>query len=144
MTISKILKDWLSEFTEAEFSEVLTDLLAAVPNSASLFRSPGRITEDFIDGSSQVTDFYNFFGKKSSQLDDERITNDEIFTKLEKTIEERNFNEDLPNLEKAQDKNYTYTCEDVSVSQTTSIITSEQDTAIYQITIKIIYLKEKR
>ena len=82
--------------------------------------------------------------KKSSQLDDERITNDEIFTKLEKTIEERNFNEDLPDLEKAQDKNYTYTCEDVSVSQTTSIITSEQDTAIYQITIKIIYLKEKR
>ena len=140
MTVGECLKDWLGEYDNLDFSELLTDFIDAPEGCMSLFRSPQKQEKVYLDGSKEVTEYYNFFARKSTQLDEERIENQQLLDDLTEWIENKSFAEDYPDL--SQVGNHL-TCEDITVNGASAINSQENDNAIYQVTIAIQYLKER-
>ena len=139
MTVSECLKDWLSEYDNLDFSDILTDFIDAPKDCMALFRSPEREERSYIDGSQGRTEYYNFFARKSTQLDEERVENQQLLDDLTEWIENKSIQEDFPDLSQVG----KYTCEDINVNGSSTINSQESDNAIYQITIVIQYLKER-
>lgn len=140
MTVGECLKDWLSEYGGLNFSELLTDFIDAPEGCMALFRSPQKQEKAYLDGSKEVTEYYNFFARKSTQLDEERVENQQLLDDLTEWIENKAFAEDYPDL--SQVVNHL-TCEDITVNGASAINSQENDNAIYQVTIAIQYLKER-
>ena len=139
MTVSECLKEWLGDFTELDFSEMLTDFIAAPEGCFSLFKSPNKNTTNFNDGSQQITEYYQFFARKSSQMDEQRVENQQIIADLEEFINAKDALEDYPDLSKVGN----LTCTEICVTNSGTITSQTESDAIYQITISIQYLKER-
>ena len=139
MTVGECLKDWLSEYGGLNFSELLTDFIDAPEGCVALFRSPQKQEKVFLDGSKEVTEYYNFFARKSTQLDEERIEHQQLLDDLTEWIENKAFEEDYPDLSQVGN----LACEDITVNGASAINSQENDNAIYQVTIAIQYLKER-
>lgn len=139
MTVSECLKEWLNEYDGLDFSDILTDFIDAPDGCMALFKSPETQETTYLDGSKDIIEYYNFFARKSTQLEPDRIENQQALDDLQDWIESKSFNEEYPDLSQAG----KVTCEDVFVNGTASINSQETDNAIYQVTIAIQYLKER-
>lgn len=139
MTVGECLKDWLGEFDGLNFSELLTDFMDAPEGCMALFRSPQKQEKAYLDGSKDITEYYNFFARKSTLLDETRVENQQLLDDLTEWIESKAFEEDYPDLSQVGN----LTCEDITVNGASAINSQENDNAIYQVTIAIQYLKER-
>lgn len=139
MTVGECLKEWLGEYRGADISELNTDFMEGESGSFAIYKSPNNTSVPFIDGSSLVTEYYQFFARQPTQLDEERIDNQNFLAELENWVEERDCNEEYPDLSGAGN----LSCTEISVSNSAAITSQEEDNAIYQITIAIQYLKER-
>lgn len=137
MTISESIVTWLNEYDGADFSEMSTDFIKSDIGSFAIFKSPQNVKKKYLDGSSTNMDFYNIFAQKSIVEEDERVDNQQFTDDLEDWVEERNINKDFPVL---KDK---CTCLEIGVNNSSAINSMEESKAIYQVTIKIKYYKEK-
>lgn len=131
--------DWLGEFDGLNFSELLTDFMDAPEGCMALFRSPQKQEKAYLDGSKDITEYYNFFARKSTLLDETRVENQQLLDDLTEWIENKAFEEDYPDLSQVGN----LTCEDITVNGASAINSQEDDNAIYQVTIAIQYLKER-
>lgn len=136
-TIGQCLIDWLKQYGGMDFSEMLTDFIDAPEGAVSLYKTPERNETLFIDGSRQITDYYNLFARKSTQEDDERVENNALLENLGEWIEDKEIEEDYPTLPNGM------TPLEIGVSDSASITSQEDKSAIYQITISLTYLKER-
>lgn len=139
MTVGECLKDWLGEFDGLNFSELLTDFMDAPEGCMALFRSPQKQEKAYLDGSKDITEYYNFFARKSTLLDETRVENQQLLDDLTEWIENKAFEEDYPDLSQVGN----LACEDITVNGASAINSQEDDNAIYQVTIAIQYLKER-
>lgn len=139
MTISESLKKWLNNYSKVEFKTIKTDVIAAEDGSKAIFKSPNKTVKDYVDGSSLITEYYQFYAKRSAMLDEERIDNQQFMADLENWIEDKYLNEDYPDLSEIG----KLKCTEISVSNSSTITYEEDDTAVYQVTIAIEYLKER-
>lgn len=139
MTVGECLKGWLGEYGDLNFSELLTDFMDAPEGCMALFRSPQKQEKTYLDGSKEVTEYYNFFARKSTLLDETRVENQQLLDDLTEWIENKAFEEDYPDLSQVGN----LTCEDITVNGASAINSQEDDNAIYQVTIAIQYLKER-
>lgn len=139
MTVGECLKDWLGEFDGLNFSELLTDFMDAPEGCMALFRSPQKQEKAYLDGSKDITEYYNFFARKSTLLDETRVENQQLLDDLTEWIENKAFEENYPDLSQVGN----LTCEDITVNGASAINSQEDDNAIYQVTIAIQYLKER-
>lgn len=139
MTVGECLKEWLSEYEGADISVLDTDFIEGEKGSFAIYKSPNNTSVPFIDGSSLVTEYYQFFARQSTQLDEERIDNQNFLAELENWVEERDCNEEYPDLSGVGN----LSCTEIGVSNSAAITSQEEDNAIYQITIAIQYLKER-
>lgn len=139
MTIAECIKNWLSEYSGADFTELATDFIEADIGSYAICKSPNGTEIPYLDGSKLVTEYYQIFARQSTQLEQERISNQQFLAELEIWVEDRNFNEDYPDLSEVG----SLACEDISISNSATILSQEDGNAIYQITIAIQYLKER-
>lgn len=139
MTVGECLKDWLGEFDGLNFSELLTDFMDAPEGCMALFRSPQKQEKAYLDGSKDITEYYNFFARKSTLLDETRVENQQLLDDLTEWIENKAFEEDYPDLSQVGN----LTCENITVNGASAINSQEDDNAIYQVTIAIQYLKER-
>lgn len=139
MTVSECLKDWLSNYDNLDISEIATDFIDSGADVYSISKSPNTVVTPYVDGSKLITEYYQFFARKSTQDDDDRIDNQEVLAELEEWVEEQNENEELPDLSEVG----SLYCQEVEVSSTATITSQEDDNAIYQLTIAIKYLKER-
>ncbi len=139
MTVSEGLKEWLGDYDNMDISELLTDFIDAPEGCLALFKSPSREEKTFLDGSKEITEYYNFFARSSTQLEEKRVENQQMMDDLTEWITEKAFYEDYPDLSKAG----SLICENVEVSDAASITSQEDDNAIYQLTLAIQYLKER-
>jgi len=137
MTVSESIKEWLSGYDGADISEIATDFIEGDNGSFSIFKSPNTIEVEYIDGSKLVSEYYQFFARQSTIEENERIDNQQFLCDLEDWVSENDFEERYPTLPKGM------TCTEVAVSNSETIISQEDDSAIYQITIMIQYLKER-
>ena len=138
MTVAECIKDWLKDFTEITIEDCCTDRLESAIESYEIFKSPNKDIVQFADGSSLVTEYYQFFGRKATNDDSERVGNQQILANFEDWIEKKNFEELYPDLSQAG----TLHCEEISIENSATVIDQTDSEAIYQITIKITYKKE--
>lgn len=139
MTVSECVKEWLSEYQGADISEMATDFIAGELDSYAIYKSPNKEVVSFIDGSRQITEYYQFFARQSTMVDSERISNQQFLADLESWVENNDMNEDYPDLSQVGN----YECQEISISNSATITSQEEDNAIYQITIAVKYMKAR-
>ena len=81
MTVSECLKEWLGDYDNMDISELLTDFIDAPEGCLALFKSPSREEKTFLDGSKEITEYYNFFARSSTQLEEKRVENQQMIKK---------------------------------------------------------------
>lgn len=137
--ISECVKSWLNEYDKADFSEMATDFIEGEIGSYAIYKSPNKTIVPFIDGSKLVTEYYQLFARQSTQIEAERVDNQQFLSDLEDWVEKKDYNEDYPNLSEVG----SIVCAEIKISNSAAITSQEDDNAIYQITIAIQYLKER-
>lgn len=138
MIIEECLKEWLNTYPKVDFGDIDTDIIKG-EDGYSIFKSPNKTIINYNDGSSLNTEYYQFFAKQSAMLDEERISNQQLMTDFENWIDDKNFNEKYPDLSKTG----KLKCTEISINNSSTITYEKDDTAVYQITIAIEYLKER-
>ena len=136
MTIGQSLKEWIQEYDGFDIEPVTTDIVESLKGSYALFKSPNNVVnEEYQDGTKLRTDFFQFYSRRSTLLDEERIDNQEELEAFADWIEHRDFEEDYPNLGE------NVKCVQIGVNSSCSILSVEEDSIIYQITIYVKYIK---
>lgn len=140
MTISEAVTEWLRGYDGGfELTDMIgTDQLEAEPEAYGVFKSPGGIITEFVDGSRDVTVNYLFLARQPSQTDGLRKDAHEWLEGLEGWIRTQNMRRKLPELDGGR------TCFAVSVAN--SYAAEEQTDAeiTYQLTLAINYFEEAR
>lgn len=138
MTISECIIEWLSEYQKMEFAECAVDQIEAEDGTYAIFKTPNKNITEYTDGSQLITEYFQLVARKSTQLDSERVNNQQMLVDLENWVEEKNMEEDYPDLSKAG----KLICMNINVSDSNSIVSQEDTSAIYQLSIAVQYLKE--
>lgn len=132
MSISKCIAEWLQGFVgDAEIIDI--DQLAAAPDAYGLFRSPETIVTPFINGSRDVSAYYQFVIRKQSQTDAQRIENAEMLENLERWMHAQNIKRTLPQLGAGR------VCYSIAVNGGMALETQDDAASEYQIIIHINY-----
>lgn len=139
MTVSECIIEWLSEYEKMEFAECAVDQIEAEDGTYAIFKTTNKNITEYTDGSQLITEYFQLVARKSTQLDSERVNNQQMLADLENWVEEKNMEEDYPELSKAGN----LICMDINVSDSNSIISQEDASAIYQLSIAVQYLKER-
>lgn len=139
MTVSECVKEWLSLYPNLDISDMATDFIEGDADSYAIYKSPNKTVDRFNDGSCMVTEYYQFFARQSTMMDTERISNQQLLADLEAWVEDKDYNEDYPDLSGVGNLR----CEEISISGSAAITSQENDSAIYQVTIAVRYLKER-
>ena len=139
MTISECIIEWLSEYKQMEFAECAVDQIEAEDGTYAIFKTPNKNITEYADGSQLITEYFQLMAKKATQLNLERVNNLQMLADLENWVDEKNMDEEYPELSKAG----KLTCKDISISNSNSILSQEDESAIYQLSIAVQYLKER-
>lgn len=137
MTISKAIIQWMYQNDTIEIDEKInTNLLDAKATAYALSKTPSNTVEQFNDGSEKRTEYYTLLTKRSSQLDIERVSNDQFLENLEEWVWEQNLNGNVPKLD---NKRY---CDNIAISSSYYLFENETEESIYSLTLEIQYRKE--
>ena len=135
MTIKQSLINWLQLYPNFEIEDfVETDI--ASDNGYAVAKEPNIVTNTFLDGSQQRTEYYTFVAKKITTNNALRKSTDEFLEDFEDWIYTKNLNGDYPTL---KEKCY---CDNVSISSTYYLQSNEEKYGMYVFTIEIQYRKE--
>lgn len=138
MTICAAVVEWLKGYSGGFelMDAVNTDLLEATPEAYGVFKMPGGSTEEFVDGSRDVTVNYLFLARQPSQTDGMRQDAHEWLDGLERWVFMQNIRRKLPALDDGRE------CYGVMVAN--SYAAEEQTDAeiTYQLTLAINYFEE--
>lgn len=135
MTVSEALKNWLRGCDCVEIVDVDTDRLEANAESLGLYKQAQRETTAFLDGSAEITEYYYFLARWPTTLESERVNSQTIMSNLESWIEDKNLGNELPEVPGV---------ERVFVANGFYMLEAESDDAVYQVSIGITYLKERK
>ena len=130
----------LERYEGMDFSDILTDFIKSPEgdiSAYSLYKTPERSEIEFQDKSRQITEYYNLFARRPTQEDDVRIENNASLDEFSEWIEKKELEEDYPELPEGM------TALEIGISDSASITSQEDTSAIYQVTIKLTYLKER-
>lgn len=135
MTIKESLINWLQLYPNFEIEDfVETDIVSE--DGYAVAKEPNIVTNTFIDGSQQRTEYYTFVAKKITTNNALRKSTDEFLEDFEDWIYTKNLNGDYPTL---KEKCY---CDNISISSTYYLQSNEEKYGMYVFTIEIIYRKE--
>lgn len=132
MTISESIIKWLKTFKK---EKIETDALKSVTASYGLFKLPQINVKKDILGNEKRTEYYTFRVRLNSKLEPERVDNQKFMEELTEWISNQNAIRNYPVLKNGK-------CEEISVTTPFFVEKTENDTAIYQMTISIVYMKE--
>lgn len=138
MTIAECLKKWLGDYEKADI-ELDTDFIEGENGSFAIYKAPNNTIIPYNDGTSLVTEYYQFFARQPIQIDKERIENQKFMSDLENWVEEKNLNEEYPDLSAVGN----LACTEINIENSAAVTSQEEDNAIYQIVISVQYLKER-
>lgn len=132
MSISKSIAEWLNGYAEdAEIIDI--DQLAAVPEAYALFRSPETIVTPFVNGSRDVSAYYQYVIRRQSQTEAQREENAEWLEDLERWIYAQVIKRNLPTLGKGME------CVKVEVTGGLALETQNLSESEYQVMLHINY-----
>lgn len=139
VTVGECLKKWLGNCEIADIEELATDFIEGENGSFAIYKAPNNTKILYNDGSRLITEYYQFFARQSTQIDKERIGNQQFMSDLEKWVEDKDLNEEYPDLSAVGD----LTCVEIGIANSATVTSQEENNAIYQIIIAVQYLKER-
>ena len=131
MTIAESIAQWLKKYDEMEISEVSIDKLDTEANSYGMLKGNVNNFTQFSDGTKLFTQYFYFVIRKFSQTESERADNQAWLQGLEKFIDDKNENNELPILEDG------YSCEQVLVNNSYYVYSTGEEDTIYQLTLAV-------
>lgn len=137
MTVSEALAKWLPVSIEKGIV-IQTQELQATPDSSGLYRGPERNLSVFNDGSYKITEHYQMLVRKANKTEAERRENDAFFEELVYWIDDKNYCGDLPLLDGKR------RCEEVLLTGSPYIYYSDEDSAVYQLSLSVTYVREHK
>lgn len=135
MTISKAISDFLSGYQDLEIE---TDHVSEGSDRYGLFKSSNRDKKEHIDGSYEVTEYYQFLARQASLSDRERLENDEWLENLTYWVDDYSANYAYPDLDKGRE------ILDISVTGTPCPMEEGDRETVYQISLSITYSRERK
>ena len=141
MTVAECLKKWLKGFRAYDLTDVLTDIIDLDDGTFSIAKSPNStVLREFQDGSSLVSEYYQFYASGSSGDDEDRNENHEFLQIFGNWIEDRNFLGKFPDLSKAG----PLSCQEVKVNSSGEFSVEEGGrNTIYQVVLEVTFLKRR-
>lgn len=138
MTISEAVVAWLKGYEGGfELTDAIgTDQLEAEPEAYGVFKTPGGSTEEFVDGSRDVTVNYLFLARQPSQTDGLRADAHEWLEGLEMWIRAQSMHRKLPELDQGRH------CTGVSVASSYAAEEQTDAETVYQLTLAVNYFEE--
>jgi len=133
MTISKYITEFLKGY---ESIKIDTNHVAEGSDKYGLFKSPSRDKTDFIDGSYEVTEYYQFFARFSSVADAERKESDEWLEEFTYWLDDYKVLDIYPDID--GDRRVV----EISATGCPTALTDADDKILYQITLSIKYERE--
>lgn len=133
MTISGYIIDFLKLYNNIKID---TNHIEAGADKNGLFKSPARDLVRTIDGSTIVTEYYNFFAFANSMSEAERIEDDEWLEKFIYWID------DFPIMYKYPPIDGRRNITDIDVNGCPTPYTDDNNGIMYQISLKITYERE--
>lgn len=125
--ISKKIIEWLNTCP----SITMLDMAKTVDDGQGLYKTPGIVIEELVDGSQIRTENYYILFRRASKLKKERLENESVLESLERWIMIQNFEESYPEI--------GHDVDEVSISNGYYIRDYEHDETTYQATLKIRY-----
>lgn len=133
-TVSEALKAWLKTCPIASVVDVDTDRLEAQAEACGIYKQANRVVVDYVDGSKLITEYYYFLTRQATDLESDRVGNQEFLENLEHWIDDQNEIGALPNYDGV---------ETVEITNGFYMQESEEDEAVYQVSLGITYLRER-
>lgn len=134
-SVAESLVTWLT--TYSGISAVTTDQVGEEATSLGVIKSPGRNVQHYVDGSKDVTGYFLFRARRSAQMDDMRVDNQEWLEALETWVREQSFARSLPSLGNGR------ICQSVGVSESAYLLEAAESDIVYQIGLEIVYFEPK-
>lgn len=134
-SVAESLVTWL--LTYSGISAVDTDQVGEEATSMGVIKAPGRNVQNYVDGSKDVTAYFLFRARRSAQVDDLRVDNQEWLESFETWVREQSFARNVPTLTGGR------VCQSVGVSESAYLLESTDADIIYQIGLEIVYFEPK-
>lgn len=139
MTISQCLVQWLYNFGNISIDDrIETDALASAADSMGIYKTPRTNYRNYVDGSRDVTAYYNFLVRQSGQSEAERQSGQTWMETLEDWVRANCLAGDVPQLGDGR------TCNSIAVSSSFYMSLDDGEENVYQVTLEINYTEEKR
>lgn len=139
MTLTQSVIEWLAGFDGGiEVDEgVNTDMLAANAAAYGLFKTPGNVTTDFVNGGRDVTEYLNLIVRQPSQTETMRQSNQAWMEQLERWVRTRNILRELPVL--GDDRE----CYGVAIAGSFYMQEQTPTESVYQIALAVHYTERR-
>lgn len=134
-SVAESLVTWL--LTYSGISAVTTDQVGEEATSLGVIKAPGRNVQEFVNGSKEVTAYFLFRARKSAQMDDMRVDNQEWLEAFETWVRQQSLARTVPTLTGGR------ICQSVGVSESAYLLESTEADIIYQIGLEIVYYEPK-
>ncbi len=133
MTISEYITKFLGQFSELSID---TNHVKDGSDRYGLFKSPNRDKKDMLDGSYEITEYYQFLARQVSVSNSERKGSDEWMEDLTYSIDDYKMKYQYPLLDKSR------TVMDISVTGIPYPMETTDEDTLYQMSLKITYSRE--
>lgn len=133
MTISRYIVEFLELFEDIKID---TNHIKDGSDHYGLFKSPARDKLVNTDGSTTITEYYQFFAFQDSMSEDERLEDDEWLEKLTYWVDDYNVYYDYPEI----DGNRMVT--NIAVTGAPTPFIDSDNGITYQISLSITYERE--
>ena len=134
MTISKYITELLEQNKEISIE---TNHIADGSDKYGLFKSPGRDVKNNIDGSYEVTEYYQFNARQGANSESERKEADEWLEDLAYWADDYSFNYEFPEI----DKNRMVTA--FSITGNPYPMEADSRETLYHMALSITYIRER-
>lgn len=133
MTISRYITEFLRKY---ENIEIETNHVADGSDKYGMFKSPARDKKNMIDGSSEITEYFQFFAKQSAIAESERLESDEWLENFMYWLDDYKTYYEYPVI----DGNRRIV--DIQATGCPTAMFNDDDDITYQITLSITYERE--
>lgn len=136
MTISKYINDFITEYlTDIKIN---TNHLEDGSDKYGLFKSPARDVVEIIDGSYDISEYYQFYAMQAGNSEADRTDSDEFLERLTYWLDDFAINYEYPPI----DGNRTVTKIEMTGCPYPMEVKDSSE-VLYQISLKITYNRER-
>lgn len=133
-TISSAVAAWLSFF---ESMTVDTNHVTDGSDKYGLFKSPNRNVENFLNGSYEITEYYQFFARQASVSEEDRKDSDAWLEELAYWADDFSFSYEYPELDGG--RRITM----IELTGTPYPMEADSTDTLYQMALAITYTRER-